>query len=70
MNKNLMKYVPKEYKKLVVNIYEDGTEYNDDTQRENKLITVEWANGETATYTARLMFCILREFHGPDEYEA
>lgn len=50
MNKDLMRYIPKEYKNEVADIYEDGKEWNDYTNRWNVLVTVEWKDGETNTY--------------------
>ena len=46
----LMRYIPKEYKDQVANIYEAGREWNDYTQKWNTLVTVEWIDGEENTY--------------------
>lgn len=50
MNKDLMRYIPKEYKDEVEDIYEAGKEWNEYTNRWNVLVTVEWKDGETNTY--------------------
>ena len=47
---NLMRYIPKEYKNEVADIYEAGREWNEHTQRWNTLITVEWKDGIENTY--------------------
>lgn len=70
MNKNLMRYVPKEYKKLVTNISEGETEYNEITGRTAKTVIVEWENGETSIFqNASYMRQHLKEGHSPEEYK-
>lgn len=49
MNK-LMRYIPKEYKNEVADIYEAEREWNEVTKRWNTKIRVEWADGEVNTY--------------------
>ena len=50
MTNKLMRYIPKEYKSQVADIYEAEKEWNEYTQRWNTLITVEWTDGEKNTY--------------------
>lgn len=69
MNKELMQYVPKKYKNLVVDIYEGGEEYNDITGRMQKTVIVEWENGETSCFNHKSwMRQCLKECHSPEEY--
>lgn len=69
-NKNLMRYIPKEYKSLVVDIYEEKERvWNELTNKWNTMVTVEWKNGEIDTYQNKsYMTNVLKEFHGPDEF--
>ena len=63
MNNELMRYIPKEYKAQVKNIYKAEREWNEYTQRWNQTITVEWTDGETNTYqNAGYMKNLLKEF--------
>ena len=63
MDKELMRYIPKEYKAQVENIYKAEREWNEYTQRWNQTITVEWTDGETNTYqNAGYMKNLLKEF--------
>lgn len=50
MTNTLMRYIPKEYKSQVADIYEAGKEWNEYTQRWNTLITVQWTDGEENTF--------------------
>jgi len=69
MDKNLMKYIPKEYKNLVINISEGKQEYNEITGGTAKQVIVEWENGEISTFQNKShMKAVLKEFHSPDEY--
>ena len=71
MASDLMRYIPKEYKDLVADIYESEKEWNDVTNRWNTPITVEWENGEVSTFQNKsYMTNCLKEFHAPDEYRA
>ena len=59
----LMRYIPKEYKNEVADIYKGEKEWNEYTQRWNTLIVVEWKDGETSTYqNAGYMKNLLKEF--------
>lgn len=63
MDKSLLRYIPKDMKKDVVNIYKSQTEYNEYTKRWNTLIAVEWSDGEINEYqNATYMFNKLKEF--------
>lgn len=63
MANTLMRYIPKEYKSQISDIYEDGREWNEYTQRWNTLITVEWTDGRENTYqNATYMRNLLKEF--------
>ena len=69
MNNELMKYIPKEYKPLVVDIYTGETDWNEVTKRWNTPLIIEWENGETSTFSNKSWAkTALKEFHGPDEY--
>lgn len=72
MNKNLLKYIPKEYKNLVTYIGEaNEKEYNEITKKWDVNIIVEWENGETSYFQNKsFMKNVLNEFHSPDEYRA
>lgn len=62
-NKDLMRYIPKDYKKEVVDIYKDKKVWNEDTKRWNTMITVEWIDGEVNTYqNAEYMKGLLKYF--------
>ena len=50
MTKELMRYIPKEYKEQVSDIYEGEREWNEITQRWNTPIVVEWTDGEENIY--------------------
>ena len=68
--KELLKYIPKEFKDLVVDIYESDKEFNEFTGRWCTPLVVKWANGETSTFQNKsFAFSCLREFHGRDEFE-
>ena len=64
----LMQLVPREYKNLVVDIYEGDKEWDDETHRWYQVVVVEWVNGETSRFAKDKMRINLKEFHGPDEY--
>ena len=71
MANDLMRYIPKEYKALVTDIYEGENEWNDTTNRWNTTIIVEWENGEVSHFQNKsFMKDCLKEFHAPDEYRA
>lgn len=67
--KNMVNYIPKEYRDLVTDIYENEKEWNDVTNRWNTPVTVEWQNGESSIFQNKAhMKAMLKEFHSPDEY--
>lgn len=72
MNKQdeLMKYIPKEFKPLVIDIYTGESEWNEVTKRWNTPLIVEWENGEISTFSnknfARKM---LKEFYWPEDFK-
>ena len=69
MDGSLMRYIPKPYKPLVVDIRREEKEYNEHTRKWAYPITVEWKNGEESTFqNAAFMRSCLKEFHGPDEF--
>lgn len=69
MNKALLRYVPKEYKDLVVDIYEGETEYNEMTKKWNTPLIIEWENGEVCKYQNKTFAReVLKEFHARDEF--
>lgn len=70
MNKQLMKYIPKEYKELVENIYEGEKFWNETTNAWNTCLVVEWKNGEVTEFSnKRHAKNVLKEFHSPEEYK-
>lgn len=69
MNKELLKYIPKEFKDLVTDIYEGRKELNEVTGRFCTPLIVEWENGETSVFQNKnFAFNCLKEFHGRDEF--
>lgn len=63
MARNLMRYIPKEYKSEVESIKNGEVEWNDFTKRWNQLIIVTWKDGEENTYqNASFMREKLKEF--------
>lgn len=69
--KNLMKYIPKAYKKLVVDIREGAEEYNEITRRTQKTVIVEWENGEKTSFNNKSwMRESLNQTHSPEEFTA
>ena len=69
MENDLMKYIPKEYKALVENIYEGKREFNDITRKWNVNIVVEWINGEVSIFQNKTwMKEVLKEQHTIDEF--
>lgn len=70
LDQNLLKYIPKEYKSLVVDIYEGEKEWNEYTNRWNTELVVEWANGETSYFQNKgYAKFILKDQHSPEEFE-
>lgn len=71
MANELMRYIPREFKKLVVNIYDGERVYNEFTKKWNTMVVVEWENGTVSEFQNRaFMRECLKEFHMPYEYEA
>lgn len=69
MNKKLMKYIPKEYKKLVNNIYEGKQYFDEDDHKWRKDMIVEWENGTKSYFQKRTIAAdILKEFHMTSEF--
>lgn len=69
MEKDLMKYIPKEYRTLVENIHEGKKEFNDITRKWNVNIVVEWINGEVSIFQNKTwMKKVLKEQHTIDEF--
>lgn len=69
MNKELMRYIPKEFKALVVDIYEGEEEYNEITRRMQIPITVEWQNGEVSYFANKTWMRVnLKEQCFPEDF--
>lgn len=51
MNKTLLRYIPKEFKPFVVDIYEGDKEFDEIKRRWNTRLVVEWQNGERSEFT-------------------
>ena len=69
MKQDLMRYIPKEFKAYVVDIYEGEKEWNEYSQRWNVPIYVEWKSGETGCYQNKgYMRFILKDQHTPEEF--
>lgn len=69
MKNELMRYIPREYKALVDDIYEGEKEWNDVTNKWNVTVIVEWQNGEVSSFQNKsFMKFSLNEMHTPDEY--
>lgn len=69
LDQNLLKYIPKEYKNLVVDIYEGEKEWNEVTNRWNTELIVEWVNGETSYFQNKSYAkFVLKDQHSPEEY--
>lgn len=65
----LMKFIPKDFKPYVVDIYKGEVEYDEDTKREYRPIEVDWENGEHSSFKGLdYMRNVLKEFHSPSEY--
>ena len=63
MTKELMRYIPKEYKDQVSDIYEGEREWNEITKRWNTTIVVEWTDEEVNEYQNKsYMRMKLKEF--------
>lgn len=63
IDKSLMKYIPKEYKKDIVSIQKSEKVWNDHTKRWNTLINVIWKDGAENEYqNATYMYGKLKEF--------
>lgn len=68
---DLMRYIPKEFKPLVVNIYEGNKEFNEVTGRFSSILVVEWENGERSEFANKsFTFNCLKEFHSIEEFKA
>lgn len=70
MNKELLRYIPKEFKDLVVDIYlSTEKEFDETTNKWSFPLYVEWQNGETSIFQNKTFAknC-LKEFHTPNEY--
>ena len=69
MDKNLMRYIPKEYKKLVVKIYEGNRYWDEVTKHWSTELVVEWENGDVSNFANKTFaWNVLKEFHDPEEY--
>lgn len=63
IDKALLKYIPKGYKKQIVSIQKGEKVWNEYTKRWNIMIDVEWNDGETVSYqNASYMHFLLKEF--------
>lgn len=63
IDKTLLKYIPKEYKKQIISIQKGDKVWNDNTHRWNMMIDVVWSNGENTSYqNASYMRSLLKEF--------
>lgn len=69
MDNKLMRYIPKEYKNLVVNIHEGERYWNEVNRHWDTILEVEWKNGESSSFANKTFaWNVLREFHTPNEY--
>lgn len=69
MNKELMRYIPKEFKALVVDIYEGKKEWNEITKKWSIEVIVDWVNGETSRFQNKTwMKEVLKDQHTPEEF--
>ena len=69
MNKELMRYIPKEFKALVVDIYEGKKEWNEITKTWSTEVIVDWVNGETSRFQNKTwMQEVLKDQHTPEEF--
>ena len=69
MNKELMRYIPKEFKALVEDIREGEKEWNEITKKWSREIIVDWVNGETSRFQNKTwMQEVLKEQHTPEEF--
>lgn len=69
MNKELMRYIPKEFKALVVDIYEGKKEWNEITKKWSTEVIVDWINGETSRFQNKTwMQEVLKDQHTPEEF--
>lgn len=69
LDSRLMKYIPREYKKLVVDIYEGEKEWDEIRHLWLVPVTVEWENFTITKFANKEhMRACLKEFHAPDEY--
>lgn len=61
---NLLRYIPKEYKKEVANIEKvQGMVFNEITRRYNTMICVTWKDGQENCYqNATYMYNLLKDF--------
>lgn len=71
MTKELMRYIPKEYKALVVDIWQgEEKEYDETTGKYSYPLYVEWENEEVSVFQNKSFAKnVLKEFHTPNEYE-
>jgi hypothetical protein len=69
MDKALMRFIPKEFKKLVVDIYQGEKYWNEVTKRWDIPLVVEWENDEKSEFANKTFaWNVLKEFHCPYEY--
>ena len=69
MNKELMRYIPKEFKALVEDIYEGKKEWNEITKKWSTEVIVDWVNGETSRFQNKTwMQEVLKDQHTPEEF--
>jgi hypothetical protein len=67
---DLMRYIPKEFKPFVVDIYEGNEEFNEVTGRSARELVVEWQNGERSVFANKTWaFKCLREVHFVEEFK-
>ena len=66
----LMEYIPKEFKGLVVDIYQGKEKEWDEVRKAwSRRLIVEWENGEVSEFLNKTFAPqVLREFHGTDEF--
>lgn len=66
---NIKAYIPKEFKKFVVDCYNGEKEYDEETKRFYTPIIVEWENGEVSSFKSKeWMRFNLKESHFPEEF--
>lgn len=63
MGKDLLKYIPKEYKNQVESIERGKKVWNEYTRKWNIIVNVTWKDGEVSNYqNASYMYSMLKEF--------